>query len=309
MRIRKDTFDTETDQLKVDTYWSRINLEQDPATGLIKGEPQVEPWLRKAERPERQSLREDALPVPGLQLPASLQGASHPGHRQFVLARDAVHRMEFAHQIPPGPHSDQLAAALACKAEQEGLRLDAVKLRLEAQGRIDIIERAGYDVPERHVPLDSREALARSVEAHSRDWAAARSPHYVSQSPAAERTGEHLQALAQLPTQERALFDRIRDRVPAHIGDDHVLQAMVEGRRQAWIDGPDRLGGVEIRGDRLSLVDSSAARFRATIDLSAPAPTLHESLEQNDRLDQQLAQQRATAESQREQQGPVMRMG
>lgn len=309
MRIRKDAFDTETDQLKVDTYWSRINLEQDRATGLIRGEPEIEPWLPKAERPERQSLREDALPAPGLQVPASLQDASHPGHRQFLLARDAVQRMEFDHDIPPGPHSDQLAAALACKAEQEGLRLDAVKLRLGAQGRIDIIERTGYDVPERHVPIDSREALARSVEMHSHDWSAARSPHYVSRAPAAERTGEHLQALAQLPAQDRALFDRIRDRVPAHIGDERVLQAMVEGRRQAWIDGPDRLGGVEIHGDRLSLVDSSAARFRATIDLSAPAPALRESLEQNDRLDQSLAQQRATAESQREQQGPVMRMG
>ena len=296
-------------RMQIDTYWSRINLEQDRATGLIRGEPEIEPWLPKAERPERQSLREDALPAPGLQVPASLQDASHPGHRQFLLARDAVQRMEFDHDIPPGPHSDQLAAALACKAEQEGLRLDAVKLRLGAQGRIDIIERAGYDVPERHVLIDSREALARSVEMHSHDWSAARSPHYVSRAPAAERTGEHLQALAQLPAQDRALFDRIRDRVPAHIGDERVLQAMVEGRRQAWIDGPDRLGGVEIHGDRLSLVDSSAARFRATIDLSAPAPALRESLEQNDRLDQSLAQQRATAESQREQQGPVMRMG
>ena len=74
-------------RMQIDTYWSRINLEQDRATGLIRGEPEIEPWLPKAERPERQSLREDALPAPGLQVPASLQDASHPGHRQFLLAR------------------------------------------------------------------------------------------------------------------------------------------------------------------------------------------------------------------------------
>ncbi|KAB8196942.1 hypothetical protein FKV24_004175 [Lysobacter maris] len=311
-RIREETFDRDTRQLKVDTYWSRINLEQDPATGLIKGEPKIEQWLPKAERPNRQSLLEESMPAPGLQLPESLKDPAHPGHSNFLLAQDAVYRMEFANKVPAGPHSEQLAAAVATRAETEGLRLASVQLKQGAGGQLDIIERGAYDAPERRVALDTQQALGRSVEEHSRDWSAARSPHYVSQEPAAERTPEHVQALERLSGTDRALFDHIRDQVPAHIGDDRVLQAMVQARDTAGIDRPERLGAVEIRGDQLSVVSNSAARFRANVDLSGQAPSMHESLDQNNSLTQQLAQQQtleAQQREQREQQGPAIQMG
>ncbi|WP_170288179.1 XVIPCD domain-containing protein, partial [Marilutibacter maris] len=310
-RIREETVDAKG-RMQVDTYWSRINLEQDPATGLIKGEPKVEPWLPKAERPNRQSLLEESMPVPGLQLPDSLKDPAHPGHSNFLLAQDAVYRMEFANKIPAGPHSEQLAAAVATRAETEGLRLASIQLKQGVGGQLDIIERGAYDAPERRVVLDTQHALGCSVEEHSRDWSAARSPHYVSQEAAAERTQEHMQVLQQLSGNDRALFDRIRDRVPAQIGDDRVLQAMVQARDTAGIDRPERLGAVEIRGDQLSVVSNSTARFRANVDLSGQAPSMHESLDQNNSLTQQLAQQQtleAQQREQREQQGQVMQMG
>lgn len=307
-RIREETFDRDTRQFKVDTYWSRINLEQDAATGLIKGEPKIDPWLPKA---ERQSLLEESTSVPGLQLPSTLKDHAHHGHAAYRLATDAVYRMEFESKIPAGPHSEQLSAALAVKSEQEQFWPDSLQLRLGADGQIDIVNRP-FDAPERHWTLDSQQALSRSVEEHSRDWYAARSPHYVSDAPAAERTAEHMQALQQLSVDDRILFDRIRDQVPAHIGDDRVLQVMVQGREQAGIDSPAQLGAVEIRGDQLSVIDSSAARFRATVELSGQAPSMRESLERNDGLNQQLAQQQTLPPQQREQQeqqGRAIQMG
>ncbi|AWV07557.1 hypothetical protein C9I47_1868 [Lysobacter maris] len=249
------------------------------------------------------------MPAPGLQLPDSLKDPAHPGHGSFLQARDAVHRMEFANKIPAGPHSEQLAAAVATRAETEGLRLGSIQLRQGGGGQLDIIERGAYDAPERHVALDTRQVLGRSVEAHSHDWSAARSPHYVSQEPAAERTAEHMQVLEQLSGNDRALFDRIRDRVPAHIGDDRVLQAMTEARDTAGVDRPERLGAVEIRGDQLSVVSNSAAGFRATVDLAGPALSMQESLDRNNGPSQQLAQQQAIDAQQREQQGAAMHLG
>ncbi|KAB8195033.1 hypothetical protein FKV24_005335 [Lysobacter maris] len=302
-RIREEAVDVKGN-VQVDTYWSRINLKQDPDTGVISGTPDTQPWLPKAER--------QSMLTPGLQLPDSLKDPAHPGHGSFLLAQDAVYRMEFANNIPTGPYSEQLAAAVATRAETEGLRLAGIQLKQGVGGQLDIIERGAYDAPEKRVALDTQQALGRSVEEHSRDWSAARSPHYVSQEAAAERTPEHMQALAQLSDTDRALFDRIRDQVPAHIGDDHVLQAMVKARDSAGIDGPERLGAVEIRGDQLSVVSNSAARFQACIDLSGQAPSIHESLEQNSNLSQQLAQQQtleAQQREQREQQGHTMQMG
>lgn len=257
------------------------------------------------------TARGESMPAPGLQLPDSLKDPAHPGHDAYRLAADAVYRMEFANKIPAGPHSERLSAAVAVKSEQERFWPGSVQLRQDADGQIDIIQRS-YGAPDKHWTLDTRQALSRSVEEHSHDWSAARSTHYVSQAPAAERTPEHVHALEQLSSSDRALFDRIRDQVPAHIGDDRVLQAMVEGREQARIDRPERLGAVEIRGDRLSLIDSSAAGLRASFDLSERSPSIHESLERNSNLNQQLAQQQTLEAHQRaqsEQQGQAIRMG
>lgn len=252
-----------------------------------------------------------SMPAPGLQLPDSLKDPTHPGHDAYRLAADAVSRMEFANKIPAGPHSEQLAAAIAATSEQERFLPGNIQLRQGAGGQIGIIKRL-YGAPDKHWTLDTQQALSRSVEEHSRDWSAARSPHYVSQAPAAERTEEHMQVLEQLSGNDRALFDHIRAQVPVHIGDDRVLQAMVQGREEARIDRPERLGMVEIRGNQLSLIDSSAARFRADVDLSAQAPTMRESLEQNNNLDRQLVHQQtmeAQRREQREQQGTAMQMG
>ena len=155
-----------------------------------------------------------------------------------------------------------------------------MKLQLGADGQVDIVQRA-YGAPDKHWALDTAQALRQSVEAHSHEWAAARSRHYVLDAPAAERSPEHMQALEQLSDHDRALFDRIREQVPAHIGDEYVLHAMVEGREQAGLTGPERLGAVQLRGDRLLVGNSSVAAFSVEIDLTQQPPSMQASLERN----------------------------
>ena len=258
--------------------------------------PENRSWLQKR-------LTEQDQPSPGSPLPESMQDPAHPGHPSYRRALVAVGRMEVESGIGGGAHSEQLAAAVAARAEREGLGLSELQLKLAGQGRIQVTALAGTS-PERAFALDSGQALRQSVQQHSADWVAA--PAERAQMLA--RDAEATQALPLLSANDRALFERIREQVPAQLGDAHVLAATVAAR-QGGIGHAGELANVTLANDRLYLTGTIPG-FRAMVDVGQPAPPAQESLQRSAGMDRQLAQQQAhDAQQQQDPAGRGQRMG
>jgi hypothetical protein len=71
-RIIKETYDRETGKVDVDAQWARVNIEKDPASGLVKSLPQIENWLPPAERKAQRKLggaKADGDDVPDVETP------------------------------------------------------------------------------------------------------------------------------------------------------------------------------------------------------------------------------------------------
>ncbi|WP_057657358.1 XVIPCD domain-containing protein [Pseudoxanthomonas dokdonensis] len=250
------------------------------------------------------TLAQQSLPVPGLQLPASLADPSHPGHGSFACALHKVRQLDAELGIASGASSERLAAALAVKGQQDGFHPANVHLRMGAQGIVHIRHRPGsvYE-PEQQHTLDTTDALARSMEQHANTWAGNRSPHYLSQAPAAERTIEHQQLLQQLSAADRELFDGYRSQMPAHLGDEVVFNAMLAGREHGRIHRREQLGQVSMLGDAISIEGTGGYLHPWTrVEMAAPVPAMRDSLEHNQQLNQQQllqAEQRELHQQQR----------
>ncbi|HIE5098150.1 XVIPCD domain-containing protein [Stenotrophomonas maltophilia] len=242
--------------------------------------PENRSWLHK-----RLTERDpEACAVPPV--PDSLKDPAHPGHPGYCRALVAVGRMEVAEGIDRGGHSEQLAAAVATRAEREGVGMSELQLTLAGRGEVQVTALSAT-APARMFALDSTQALRQSVQQHSDDWRAA--PELRERTLA--RDAEATQMLPHLPASDRRLFEHIREQVPAQLGDGHVLDATIAAR-EAGIRHANELGSVTLSGERLYLAGTTPG-FRATVDVSQPAPPAQEILQRGVELDQQLAWQQA----------------
>ncbi|WP_369936390.1 zeta toxin family protein [Xanthomonas tesorieronis] len=234
-----------------------------------------------------------------------LRDPSHPGHAEFSRTLREVHHMEAGQGIGSGPHSEKVAAALLVQGEREGVRINNV--RMGADGEVQGLQRDSAFAAPKMVKIDP--ATAQSVEMgdYASQWAQLRSPHLVSQAPAAERSAGQAQGLAALSAADQAMFARIRQDVPAHIGDDHVAQAML-GAKQAGIADAGKIDRVLMAGDSLWVAGSTPG-FRASTDVAQPAAPLQATVQQAQVFDQQREQQLALEAQQRQQEGPAGKSG
>jgi len=256
------------------------------------------------------AARENALPTFGqqpTQAPAAperhsadLRDPSHPGHAEFSRTLREVHYMEAGQGIASGPHSEKVAAALLVKGEREGLRITNVTMG--ADGQVQGLQRLGvFDAP-KAVTVDPRQAQAVEMSDYAAQWAQLRSPHLLSQAPPAERSAAQAQGIAALSAADQAMFARIRQDVPAHIGDDHVAQAML-GAKQAGIADAGRIDRVLMTGDSVWVAGTTPG-FRAFVDVAQPAAPLQATAQQAQAFNQQREQQLAMETQQRQQEGP-----
>jgi hypothetical protein len=241
-------------------------------------------------------------------LPADLRDDRHPGHQEFTDVLHKVHQMEAGRGIPPGPHSEQVAAALLVAAERNGQRVTHVEMR--ADGRVHAVERDNAFEPAKDVAIDPRQAQPVPMEAFAAQWAQARSPHLAAAAPAAERTREQAQALAHLPPADQALFARIREGVPASISDAHVAHALLRAK-QAGITDADNLQGPMMRGDRLCMTCDTQTRSWVVVNVSEPVPPTQETVQQTLAFNQQRERELAMEAMQKSQDthsrgGPTM---
>ena len=318
-RIIDETLNRTTGKVDVDPKWARVNIERDAATGELKATPQIEKWKTPAERaqergavepveplPKRASLEPDASQAVGVQtahLASSanrlddLRESDHPGHEAFKKTLDEVHRMETTRGVPSGPHSEKVAAALAVAAEREGQTITNVEMR--ADGQVYGIARLSAFTPNKEVSIDPAQVQGTPMEQYAAQWSQARSPHYAVHSPRVDRSDEQSRSLDGLSASDQTMFAKIRTGAPPHISDDHVAHAMLLAKK----DGITDAGMIDkslMVGDKLWVAGITPG-FRAAVDVSAPAPSIQETLLQTQNLNQQREQQLALEAAQQSQ--------
>ncbi|WP_295861146.1 zeta toxin family protein [uncultured Xanthomonas sp.] len=229
-----------------------------------------------------------------------LRDPSHPGHTEFSRTLREVRYMEAGQGIGSGPHSEKVAAALLVKGEREGLRFTNVTMSTD--GQVQGLQRDSAFAAPKMVKVDPAAAQSGEMADYANQWAQLRSPHLVSQAPAAERSAAHTQGVAALSAADQAMFARIRQDVPAHIGDDHVAQAVL-GAKQAGIADAGKIDRVLMAGDNLWVAGTTPG-FRAATDVAQPVAPMQDTVQQAQAFNQQREQQLALGAQQRQQEGP-----
>lgn len=234
--------------------------------------------------------------------PERLSDTRHPGHAEFERVLQQVHHAEAGQGIKPGPHSEKIAAALLAEGERQGVQISRV--RVAEQGQIEGMAASNPYSEAAAVRVDSTAALKMTLEAHSKEWADARSPHLAQPSPVAERTAEQQRGISALSVADQGMFARIRQDVPGHIGDDQVMRSLLDAK-QARIADADRIDKVMVVGDRI-FVAGTVPGFRSVTDVAQEAPPLQETVARVQEGNQQRDHQVALEQQQQQERGPRM---
>jgi hypothetical protein len=223
----------------------------------------------------------------GLQLGNDFREKGHPGNAAYENMLHEVKRMETTNGIAHGPNSELIAAALLVKAEQSKFRTAEI-VRMEPDGMVSTLK-LSLNEPIPKLSVDPKEVVAQgqSFEKSTQQWAAARSPHYASDAPAAERTLDQVKALAQMTSADQCLFEKIRQNVPPHISDDVVAKAMLQAKRDDVLTA-DKIATVDMAGDSIMVRGQTAVK-RSMTDVSEPAAPMAETTKQTESFNQQLA--------------------
>lgn len=153
--------------------------------------------------------------------------------------------------------------------------------------------------PPQRPPYTRAEFQPEQVQA--RQQAAANAP---VAGPAAPEPAPQPNGMESLSPRDAALFERIRQGVPGTIGDEHVMQAVLESKRNG-IDDAARVDRVMMAGDRLWVAGLIPGE-RASVDRAQPARSMEETV--NDLAgDNRQREHQLTLESrQHENRGPSM---
>ncbi len=122
--------------------------------------------------------------------------------------------------------------------------------------------------------------------------------------PAAPEPAPHSNGVESLSPRDAALFERIRHGVPGTIGDEHVMQAVLESKRNG-IDDAARVDRVMMAGDRLWVAGLIPGE-RASVDTAQPARWMEESVNDLAGDNRQREHQLALESRQHENRGPSM---
>jgi hypothetical protein len=252
-------------------------------------------------------------PTTGLQMANDFRDKNHPGNARYERMLHEVEGMETTKGIPHGPNTSLIAAALMVKAEQNKFYVAEI-VRMEPDGQISALKINPFG-PAPKVTVDPKAVIAQgqSIEKSSELWLQARSGHYVSDAPVAERTQAQVNALSQMNGVDQALFEKIRQNVPSQISDDVVAKAALEAKKEG-VSNVDQIDKVAMAGDNIA-VKSRSPGTRSMTDANEPAAPMPETAKQTESfnqqlaIDQRLAQEQALARKQdQDNQGPTRHM-
>ena len=128
---------------------------------------------------------------------------------------------------------------------------------------------------------------------------AALAPGAMERVPAQQRS-----PFESLSPNDAALFERIRGGTPGAIGDEYVLQAVLESKRNG-IQNAERVDRVMVAGDRLWVAGLIPGE-RASVDTAQPARSIHDTARELSNDNQQREQQWAMDTRQHENRGPSL---
>lgn len=127
--------------------------------------------------PENPSMEPQTVTPP---IPTHLQDfrdPEHPQHGRYQGVLREVHRMEVAHGIASGPHSERMAAAWVDRFSHEDRRFDIERFEMRGQDVVALPRRDNYFEAQGELSLNANLALARPVGQVSADWARRVMPH------------------------------------------------------------------------------------------------------------------------------------
>lgn len=126
----------------------------------------------KALRSQIESHQQDA-PIPSESVLLRMDDSSHPAYSMYLQAREQVYRLDQEQGRAPDERSHNLAAALTVEASREGMqRIDQVVLSDDAS-RVWAVQRplgVRDHFFDRHVSVDTAQAVNTSVEQSSATW-------------------------------------------------------------------------------------------------------------------------------------------
>lgn len=244
---------------------------------------------------QRASLSLPADFAPPLQIKNDLREPDQPGHAAYGHAKGVVRRMEFEKGIPEGEHTQILAARVMAEAAER--KQGITRMEMDRNGQIQVIERHYAMEEGRRFSLDASEAMSQSVAQSSARWLATRSTHYQADQPAPARSDEQSLALSRLNAADQSMFGTIRGRTPAQIGDDTVVQAMTEAKRNHIHDARG-IESVTMHGNHLHVL-GTVPGFGASVDVTAAAPPIAQSMAVNESQNQ-MRQQMQTQQQEQE---------
>ena len=155
--------------------------------------------------------------------------------------------------------------------------------------------------PPQRPPYTRAEFQPDQVQARQQAAAnpAALAPEAMERVPAQQRS-----AVESLSPNDVALFERIRGGTPSAIGDEHVLQAVLESKRNG-IQNAEHVDRVMVVGDRLWVAGLIPGE-RASVDTAQPARSLDDTARELSNDNQQREQQWAMDTRQHENRGPSL---
>ncbi|KHL59309.1 XVIPCD domain-containing protein [Xanthomonas cannabis] len=126
-RILDETMDRTTGRVKIESNWARVNIERDPATGVIKGEPDIEKWKTPLERQQdRQLERSLRQETQGQKTPVE---ADHQDFGFYQQIKGKVTELDHQNGRTFDVSSERMTASLLTLAKDNGLtRVDHVLL-------------------------------------------------------------------------------------------------------------------------------------------------------------------------------------
>lgn len=153
--------------------------------------------------------------------------------------------------------------------------------------------------PPQRPPYTRAEFQPEQVQA--RQQAAANPP---VAGPATPEPALQPNGVESLSPRDAALFERIRQGVPGSIGDEHVMQAVLESKRNG-IDDAARVDRVMMAGDRLWVAGLIPGE-RASVDTAQPARSMEQTVNDLAGDNRQREHQLAVDSRQHESRGPSM---
>lgn len=167
-RILDETRNRTTGKLDIEAKWARVNIERDPATGAIKGEPEIEKWKTPIERQQDRQIERSLRQESNSQKTPVDDG--HPDFSLYQQIKGKVAELDHQNGRTFDATSERMTASLLTLAKDNGLtRVDHVLLsnatdKLTAAQNVFVVQGLPSDPAMLRADMPTVQAASTPVE-------------------------------------------------------------------------------------------------------------------------------------------------